>query len=128
MVGNNLHMSIKNNQNKDIGTRIAIARKNLNVSMSRLSGMMHLSRGMCRQWERGVSNPSTAHLIKLAEILHVSFEWLATGDQYQDDRQSGFEQKTVEDNTQTIKINQLLSKMNNKQKECLIVLLNSIVS
>lgn len=121
-------MDIKNNQNDNIGNRIATARKNLNVSMSKLSEMMHLSRGMCRQWERGISNPSTAHLIRLAEVLQVSFEWLATGKQYQANGQTTRTSKMAEDKTQIIKINQLLNKMNHKQKHCLIEFLNEVVN
>lgn len=42
-------MDTKNYQNRNIGDRVTIVRKNLGVSMSKLSEMMRLSRGMCRQ-------------------------------------------------------------------------------
>ncbi len=72
-------MDSKKLQNNTIGERIGMASENLKLSKSKLSTKMHLSRSTCGQWERGISNISTAHLMKLACIIMVSFEWLATG-------------------------------------------------
>jgi transcriptional regulator with XRE-family HTH domain len=66
--------------NVGIGKRIKQARMNAKISGTDLSKKMQLSRSMCSQWECGVANPSTAHLVKLAKILKVSFEWLALGE------------------------------------------------
>lgn len=68
------------NTTHTMGIRIKISRQKTGLSQSEVSKMMHLSRGVCGQWERGIANPSTAHLSKLAKILEVSFEYLATGD------------------------------------------------
>lgn len=108
-------MDVKNNQNENISDRITIARKNLGISMSKLSENMCLSRGMCRQWERGISNPSTAHLLKLAEVLQVSFEWLATGNNAINNNQTQTKYKN-----QDIIINKLVKKFNAEQKDRLI--------
>jgi transcriptional regulator with XRE-family HTH domain len=45
-----------------------------------ISRKLNLSDSVCSQWEGGKTNPSTAHLVKLAKILGVSFEWLALGE------------------------------------------------
>ncbi len=115
------------NEKQAISNRIKTARLAVNMPSVKVSQAMKLSDSMCSQWERGISNPSTAHLIRLAEVLQVSFEWLATGDEYKEN-QLGLEQQAAECNTQAIKINQLLGKMNGQQKDCLIVLLNAIVN
>ena len=62
-----------------IANRITQARKNRGLSQARLAERMRISRGACGHWERGKASPSTAHLTKLAEILNIRFEWLATG-------------------------------------------------
>ncbi len=64
-----------------MGMRIKISRKKTGLSQSEVSKMMCLSRGVCGQWERGIANPSTAHLSRLAKVLDVSFEYLATGNE-----------------------------------------------
>lgn len=64
-----------------MGMRIKISRQKIGLSQSEVSKMMCLSRGVCGQWERGIANPSTAHLSRLAKILGVPFEYLATGDE-----------------------------------------------
>lgn len=64
---------------QSISDKIKISRENMGLSQSDLSRAMCLSRTMCGQWERGVANPSTAHLSKLSDILGVSFEYLAKG-------------------------------------------------
>ncbi len=62
-----------------IGNRIKVSREKIGLSQSDLSRVMCLSRTMCGQWERNTSIPSTLHLSKLADVLGVSFEYLAKG-------------------------------------------------
>lgn len=62
-----------------IAQRIIIARKLKNISQSKLAEFMKVSRGSCSQWERAITTPSVEHLSKLALLLDVNFEWLATG-------------------------------------------------
>ena len=62
-----------------ISQRITQARKMRGLSQERLAERMKVSRGACGHWERGKALPSTEHLTKLAIILNVPMEWLATG-------------------------------------------------
>ena len=62
-----------------LNERIATARAHRQLSQSQLALMMGVSRGACGQWEQGVSTPNTSHLITLAQVLEVRFEWLSTG-------------------------------------------------
>ncbi|SMN01178.1 hypothetical protein SPONN_2255 [uncultured Candidatus Thioglobus sp.] len=106
-------MFIKN-EKKDISVRIRVARLKANMSSIKVSKKMHLSDSMCSQWERGISNPSTAHLVRLAEVLQVSFEWLATGDIIENNQT-----KTKYQN-QDIIISELIQKFDAEQKDRLI--------
>ena len=62
-----------------IASRIIKARKLRGLSQARVAERMKVSRGACGHWERGKAAPSTKHLAKLAQILQVRVEWLATG-------------------------------------------------
>jgi transcriptional regulator with XRE-family HTH domain len=108
-------------QNTNIGDRITQSRKILGLSSAKIAKQMNLSRSMCSQWERGISNPSTAHLIKLAEVLRVSFEWLATG------KESKKSNEIMLDETmQNIKINEILADLNQQQKHYLLHFLDLV--
>jgi transcriptional regulator with XRE-family HTH domain len=85
-----------------VGDRIKIAREKSGLSQSEVSRIMCLSRTVCGQWERGFANPSTSQLVKIAQILRVSFEYLATGE--------------VEKNNKTINN----SNIDNKDKEVIL--------
>lgn len=65
---------------KSIGNRIKIAREEIGLSQSDVSRIMNLSRTTCGQWERGFTNPSVIQLVKLADILKTSIEYLARGE------------------------------------------------
>jgi transcriptional regulator with XRE-family HTH domain len=114
-------MITKNIQNQTISERIAIARENLGLSKSEISKQMNLSRGMCAQWESGISNPSTAHLIKLAKVLGVSFEWLATGKE-----SVKANDEMLDETMQNIKINEVLTNLSRAQKHYLLNFLSLI--
>lgn len=62
-----------------IAQRITQARKARGLSQEKLAERMKISRGACGHWERGKASPSTEHLTKLATILNVRVEWLASG-------------------------------------------------
>lgn len=119
-------MDAKNIQLKTIGERIRLARENLGYPRSKISDKMYLSKAMCGQWERGISNPSTAHLVKLAHVLNVSFEWLALGNEAIKPDVVKNETDSISSNTKRLKINQLLDKTTPKQKDYLLELLNDI--
>ncbi|MBW5291359.1 MAG: hypothetical protein Rsou_0060 [Candidatus Ruthia sp. Asou_11_S2] len=121
-------MDSKKLQSNTIGERIEIARESLKLSKSKLSTKMHLSRSICGQWERGISNPSTAHLVKLAHVLDVSFEWLALGNEVIKPDVVKNETDSISSNTKRLKINQLLDKTTSKQKDYLLELLSDITN
>jgi transcriptional regulator with XRE-family HTH domain len=103
-----------------IGLRISKARQKLHLSKVGLAEKMHLSRSIIGKWEKGISNPSTAHLIKLSKVLKVSFNWLATGTEENSTISSANESETL------LKINQLLAKTTLKQKQYICELLEDI--
>lgn len=115
-------MNYKNTK-YDIGDRIKLARLNLKKSSIQISKELHLSHSICSQWERGISSPSTKHLIKLASILEVSFEWLALGIEG-DKKIDNINDNS--DNVRLIEIHSLLNKTNSMQKKYLLELLKDI--
>lgn len=62
-----------------IAQRILVARKAKGWSQANLAEQLEVSRASCSQWERGATSPSVEHLSKLALLLDIQFEWLATG-------------------------------------------------
>lgn len=62
-----------------IGKRIAEQRKRNNLSQEYIAEKLEVSRQAVSKWERDLTNPDTGNLIKLAELLNVSVEYLATG-------------------------------------------------
>ncbi|MDB2384309.1 helix-turn-helix domain-containing protein [Endozoicomonas sp.] len=59
--------------------RILRSRKEKKLSQQALADLIGVSRSALAQWETQMSSPSLRNLRKMAEILEVSFEWLATG-------------------------------------------------
>jgi transcriptional regulator with XRE-family HTH domain len=115
-----------NNKTQNIGDRIRLKREKLGFSQSQLSEMMSLSRTMCGQWERSTSIPSTLHLSRLADILGVSFEYLAKGTNAKSPKSevvlSGKNQEKIL-NAKAIK---LIENMPFKQKQDLVNFLNNV--
>lgn len=62
-----------------LGERISDLRKQKNYSQEYIAQELDISRQAVYKWEKDLSSPDTAHLIKLADILGVSVEYLATG-------------------------------------------------
>jgi transcriptional regulator with XRE-family HTH domain len=114
-------MNTNKPQNNSIGERITKSRKILGLSSAKIANKMGLSRSMCSQWERGISNPSTAHLIKLAKVLGVSFEWLATGKE-----SVKANDEMLDETMQNIKINEVLTNLSRAQKHYLLNFLSLI--
>lgn len=68
----------------DMYERISLARKQGGFSKSELARVLGVTPTSCNSWElppnhRNSSRPSVANLAKLASVLNVRFEWLATG-------------------------------------------------
>ncbi len=62
-----------------LGERISEARKQKNYSQEYIAHELDISRQAVYKWEKGLSRPDTAHLIKLASLLNVTVEYLANG-------------------------------------------------
>jgi transcriptional regulator with XRE-family HTH domain len=114
-----------------IGSRIKISRENNRFTRKRLAEIMCLSGTIVGKWERGDSNPSIAHLVKLASVLGVSFEWLATGvkndDEFdlQTDNISEQEQHK-QHKIKVAKVGSFMAKMTPKQQDSLVSFLGDI--
>ncbi len=63
----------------DLVYRIIRVRREKKLSQQALSTMIKVSRSALAQWEAGLTRPNLENLKKMAEVLEVSFEWLATG-------------------------------------------------
>lgn len=63
-----------------IGARIRKARREAGLSQAQLAELMKVTRSACSQWEqaRGTA-PRGSRLQRLAALLGVTVEWLATG-------------------------------------------------
>ena len=59
-----------------IGSRIARLREQADMSQSALARRLHISRASVQSWESGTNYPSTDNLISLANIFHVSTDYL----------------------------------------------------
>lgn len=63
-----------------IAARIRKARLEAGFSQSHLADLMGVTRSACSQWEQpDGTSPRGARLQRLATVLGVSVEWLATG-------------------------------------------------
>ena len=62
-----------------IGARISELRKNKKLSQYQLAKLMNISRQAVSKWETDQSDPDTLNMIRLADILEVDLEYLASG-------------------------------------------------
>lgn len=63
-----------------ISARIRKARREAGLSQSQLAELMKVTRSACSQWEQPQGTaPRGSRLQRLATLLGVSVEWLATG-------------------------------------------------
>ena len=62
-----------------LGNRISTLRTKNNYSQEYLAEQIGLSRQSISKWENNISRPDTKNLIRLAELFHVSVEYLTTG-------------------------------------------------
>ena len=56
------------------GKKIAVLRKERNLSQEKLANKLNVSRSTVAMWENNSNEPPISMLIKLTEILNVSFE------------------------------------------------------
>lgn len=59
-----------------IAVRIRALREQKNYTQSELAKMLGITRSSVNAWEMGISVPSTQYIIELAEIFHVSSDYL----------------------------------------------------
>lgn len=64
---------------KQIGNKIAIARKKINLSQAQLAQRLFISSQAVGKWERGESMPDIITLNRLAEILEVDLNYFSYG-------------------------------------------------
>ncbi|MFQ5562814.1 MAG: helix-turn-helix domain-containing protein [Parvularculaceae bacterium] len=69
-----------------IGDRIRRARKSLGLNQACLARRVGVSQPAVANWESGVHDPRRLMLVKLADALGVSAEWLAEGARSQAER------------------------------------------
>lgn len=62
-------------------SRIRRARRDAGLSQAQLAKLMKVTRSACSQWEQpGGTTPRGTRLQRLAALLGVTVEWLATGE------------------------------------------------
>lgn len=62
-----------------IGERIALLRKEQNLSQGQLAEAMEVSRQAVSKWENDQASPDSLNLIRLSELLDTDIEYLTTG-------------------------------------------------
>lgn len=103
-----------------LATRIRAARKHAGLSQEQLAGLLEVSRAAIANWEDDArSRPSTGHVIKLAETIDVSLEWLVLdrGDMLQHIRQSQSTFLPIRETTRTAEEYRLLKAYRGKCEE-----------
>lgn len=62
-----------------LGERIKHARLGRDLYRKQVEDVAQLSNGIMTQYEKGNVTPNTASLVKIANALEVSIDWLLTG-------------------------------------------------
>jgi phage repressor protein C with HTH and peptisase S24 domain len=62
-----------------LGKRIESIRKQFGLSQSKFGKIFKVSQNSVSAWEKGRSEPEADDLVKLAELGHVTLDWLLTG-------------------------------------------------
>jgi transcriptional regulator with XRE-family HTH domain len=117
---------MENINTQTIGSRIKLAREKIGLNQTEVSNLMNLTRGVCGQWERGLANPATAHLSRLADILGVSFEYLAKGTNAKSPKSEVVLSDKTQEKILNAKAIKLIENMPFKQKQDLVNFLNNV--
>jgi transcriptional regulator with XRE-family HTH domain len=106
----------------NLAIRILRARKDKRFSQKETARIMGISRSALAQWESSICNPSLKNLIKLAEVLEVSFEWLATG--------LGVKHKTINNSKDTYLEQEIIKRLillSTKKKNALLSIVSNML-
>ena len=97
--------------------RLIKTRREKRLSQQALADLIGVSRSALAQWETDMSRPSLDNLRKIAEVLDVSFEWLATGrgNQYITTNDDEISDDELDD-----EINRMLPRLNTRHKKALL--------
>lgn len=80
-----------------LAQRIERARKTLGLSVTAAAELLGVSRKSWTMWEKvGASNPRPEQMESLAQLLHVSADWLANGDDPDDFRVGDLRVRSIE--------------------------------
>jgi transcriptional regulator with XRE-family HTH domain len=64
---------------EELRQRLALARKKAGLSQPALARQLGLTAGAVGRWEAGFATPELKRLQRIAELLHVSADWLLSG-------------------------------------------------
>ena len=78
-----------------IGSRINELRKKNNFSQEYVAEQLEVSRQAVSKWERDLSAPDTENLIKLADLLGSSVEYIASGKMQDHSEKNSFCEKKL---------------------------------
>jgi len=59
-----------------VADRIKRLREDMNMTQTALAKALSITRSSVNAWEMGISVPSTQYIVELAEIFHVSTDYL----------------------------------------------------
>lgn len=59
-----------------IADRIKNLRTSCSMTQSELARKLNITRSSVNAWEMGISTPSTAYVVELAQLFHVSTDYL----------------------------------------------------
>ena len=68
-------IQVKGAELNDLGTNPILREKN-NMTQALLAKRLNITRSSVNAWEMGISVPSTQYLVDLAELFHVSTDFL----------------------------------------------------
>lgn len=112
-----------------LGVRIRKARIKAGISQARLAELLGVTRSACSQWEapHGTA-PRQERLLQLAELLGVSYGWLATGHDSGDpgavrERAGAYRAPLRTDEHELLR---LFDRLNRKGRRALLELLRSL--
>mgnify|MGYP003298103064 CR=1 FL=1 len=71
-----------NNNNNVLGERLYTARRQRSLSRQKLADSAQVTASCIKKWEEGQNSPNVYSLIRMADILNVSIDWLCGRERY----------------------------------------------